>query len=169
MSLIDLLFQDKIWIDGTGLTVLLKDMRPSHRRNLIPFLERHAPRIKTAYEWSLAFGPQPEADMASLAFEQECARLWELDPLDWMNETPLMIELRRREDKFNSPRALKKRQRQRDEQAAAARALSAIGRDREARTIINQQNGWERDSAAERHARERHSVWDDGFKEANEK
>jgi hypothetical protein len=122
MRLLDLLYQDKLWIDGECRTLTLKEMKPAHRRNLIAWLERKAERIKNAYEWSLACGPQPSGEMASDAFEQEQAALWEQSGIDWLNETPLMIELRRREAKYNSPKALKKRQRQRDLEAAARRA-----------------------------------------------
>lgn len=123
------LFQDREWRSGDGRVNRLKDLDPRHRRNLIAWLERRAARLKMAYEFSLATGPQPSGEMACDAFESEQAVLWETGDQEWLNSTPLMIRLRKIEAKYNSPKQVRKRQ------------LARLAEhDREQ----NQQNGWER-------------------------
>lgn len=113
-SLWFLLSQGYIWIGKHGEEYLVEEMRLSHCRNLINYLHRRAPRLKRIHEMKglveylescsrvvgtdIATGrPVTEAeffrsDRAEEDWERE---LW-VDPIEWIDQFPLLRALRER-------------------------------------------------------------------------
>jgi hypothetical protein len=88
-----LLAQDEIWHPKNANPIRLQAMAPSHRRNLLAWLRRRAPRLKESTAWSYLTGPGPSGDMACDAFDRELDELDAQDPQAWLAEQPLVIRL----------------------------------------------------------------------------
>lgn len=73
--------------------VRIEDMEHDHRLNLLAFLRRHAGRYKNAADWSLVNTPFPGGEMAGMAFEAECDRLWDEGAAEWLERQPLVCAL----------------------------------------------------------------------------
>lgn len=80
---------------GSDVTtaIRLEDMTHSHRLALLAFLRRNAPSYKLREDWRYASTPGPNGDMASDAFEAECARQWDTSAADWIEDQPLVAAL----------------------------------------------------------------------------
>jgi hypothetical protein len=92
-SLYRLLLQDKEWTDSEGITRRLEDMTPDHRRALIGWLRARASRLQNTMHWTAYFGglsffSEPPDEVLYEADEQ-----FDLDPQDWLTQTPLMTRL----------------------------------------------------------------------------
>jgi hypothetical protein len=88
------LMQDQTWTTQDGETLKLEDMTPSHRRNLLAFLERRARRLLDRYIWNLCSGPEPIGDAAVALFESMLEAIEVRDPIEWLNETVFVKRLR---------------------------------------------------------------------------
>lgn len=96
-TLVERLNQSEFWYTADGRAIRPADMEPQHRQNTIAWLERHAQSLHFQYTWSLIHGPQPSGEMACDAFDSMLDELEEQDPLEWLNEQPLMQALRQAE------------------------------------------------------------------------
>lgn len=98
-QLLDLLQQDEWWRPQEGPPVRIENMTRSHRRNLIRWLERRATQLhlRDGLRFALIAGSPigPGGDMACDAFDAMVHEEQSKDPLDWLNDTPLMKKLRK--------------------------------------------------------------------------
>jgi len=89
----DLLYQDEVW-GRPGERVRLVDMTPSHVDNLVNWLYMNAESLKFAEECVMLICPEPRgeaaADMVNAAFSTLLAQ----SATEWIDETPLMIQLK---------------------------------------------------------------------------
>lgn len=95
------LWQTQVWVDRLGIPHALHEMSADYLTNVIAFLRRRAP------EWHLDTLIDATADLAdALRHEADPAQLepamtqvkglLALDPVGWIDDTPLMRELDRR-------------------------------------------------------------------------
>lgn len=91
---VDVLHQDKEWIDADGHRWRIEDMESSHRRNLLRFLRRRAGHLASKDAMIMSCGPMaPCGDMATMACED--ATDWMMDhPRAWLETTALVTRLR---------------------------------------------------------------------------
>jgi hypothetical protein len=100
MPLVDRLFQDEIWVSWEGqngsrtlLPIGLEEMSQRHRENVMTVLISKSASLKYQYEKNLIEGPQPRGDAASDAYDAAMQQLWDQDPEEWMEATPLYKRL----------------------------------------------------------------------------
>lgn len=92
MGVIETLWQDKTWTDGTGRTWELEDMEPRHQRNVLAFLWRHRERLEFMDAMDSLFGPMaPRGEMAAAEID---AGIAERTPEEFLDGCPLVIRLR---------------------------------------------------------------------------
>lgn len=94
-DVLNLLRQDRIWVDKSGRTWPVERMSRRHRRNLLRWLERHAARL--AWSWSGRFVTAPDDVWAQV--ERDLTR-----PREWLEEFPLVVRLRRLQRPFGRTR-----------------------------------------------------------------
>lgn len=106
-----LLNQTIFWVDIHGTTYPLRDMTYRHRDNAISFLRKRALRLRHRYEWGevlcvpthldekmdewgikWTFENWPEDHDLTTPEGRGNARM---DALDWLNRTPLLVEMER--------------------------------------------------------------------------
>ena len=119
MKLYEMLDQNKVWIDGQGVTHELKTMDPMHRDNVLAWLERRVDSLKAGYEFRLLMGPQPGGDAASDCFDAAMDELMDMSDEEWFEELPLVRKLRK----------LKRRQTETLSAARRSRPLRRVERD----------------------------------------
>lgn len=90
------LYQDKVWTQSNGVTMKLKKMGPSHRANLLRWIERNGAKLLQA-ELNAAthFGMFLQGDMAIDAIDAEIAHLEDESPASYVDGLPLVIKLRK--------------------------------------------------------------------------
>lgn len=79
-----LLAQDREWWTAVGARVLLDEMGPRHKRNLLAMLRRKSPRYHLSYSMSPVFANAPDEVIDDLERQ---------DPVEWINEQPLVRRL----------------------------------------------------------------------------
>lgn len=95
-NLRDRLRNGEVWTDANGRTHKITRMDRRHAANVIRFIERHADRLHDGACWDTIFWPIPRGDAASDAVDDAISQLYEVTPLEWLNEQPLVIALRER-------------------------------------------------------------------------
>lgn len=90
------LYQDRVWVDGQGVTHRLDEMDRHHRANLIPFLRGNANALQRAAEanyWAsaLAMVDDPSDGVADAMDAIEAEFLMPAE--DWLESIPLMRRL----------------------------------------------------------------------------
>lgn len=88
------LYQDEHWTTRDGREITLGEMTPSHRANLLAYLERHAAGLKHRADLSLILIPTPQASGGADVFDAALERAFEQDPDMWLAELPLVVRLR---------------------------------------------------------------------------
>lgn len=93
------LFQDEIWYPREGDPVRLDDMSLRWKRNLLAFLERHAPSLKQQAEFEL-MATTMNGEHAQDAVDQILSETLETKATTWLYQQPLVERLERliRED-----------------------------------------------------------------------
>lgn len=90
----DQLDQDEVWIDADMVAWPLEDMKPSHRRNLLAWFYRNAPRLQLEDQARFLVGALPSA--GSAAFDIVVGGLMSelaTTPSEWAQEQPLIARL----------------------------------------------------------------------------
>jgi len=90
---------DQDWETKEGGTLALEDMAPSHRRNVIAWLHRHARQLQLAEGMAFCSGALPNPDSA--AWDMVIGGIHEqfgMDATEWLEDTPLMRRLRELEE-----------------------------------------------------------------------
>jgi uncharacterized protein HemY len=100
---LDVLDQTETWTDATGAVHQLSEMEARYCRNVVAFLERHAPELAELSALQLLRCSLPdEATQAYLSvtesLDNELRRLAG-DPVGWLNNKPLLKALRARAGK----------------------------------------------------------------------
>lgn len=92
MSVLDLLGQGEIWINGGGETLRISEMELRHIRNVRAYLLRSGRVLAEQAYHRIAFGPQPSGDMASDAFDAILEELTDatLNPEPWLEKSELI-------------------------------------------------------------------------------
>jgi hypothetical protein len=92
----ELLDQDKIWIDGLGLTNQLEDMSNEHLVNLKGWLIRHAPNFMLALMSDMYHAASHmNGEMAIDAIDGEIRQLEQQNAYLWMEERLLYRKINR--------------------------------------------------------------------------
>lgn len=90
----DILEQDEMWWPREGAPIRLDDMGPRHRRNTLAMIRRNAAATKFAYEINALSGPRPDPfSMAADMVDEGLRQLAKQDPVEWINEQPLVARL----------------------------------------------------------------------------
>ena len=94
---IEELHQTKFWTDGDGNTMRVRDMSPSHRLNLLNWIERNAGTLRrsecnAAWNLSIMFN----GEMALDSIDHEIDRLEGMDDEVYVDQLPFVIKLRKR-------------------------------------------------------------------------
>lgn len=97
-TLLEVLEQDGVWIDNEGTRHLVGLMTLRHKVNVLRWLEQRVEMIKFMADLQFAcmiaspFGPR--GDAAQDALDAAQMEMLETEPLDWLNEQPLVVRLR---------------------------------------------------------------------------
>ena len=98
VGILTLLEQDTWWRTRGGDSMLVGEMTPTHRANLLDFLRRNAPALHAAEMdqfMAMASGPMgPSGDMACDAVDREFDGLINMSAETWLKKQPLVIKLR---------------------------------------------------------------------------
>ena len=86
--------QDSKWVTATGEILLLEEMTPRHRSDVLAFLRRRARSLKFWDDVALTRGLLPRGDAATDAFEDACARQLDTTASCWLEDTALVRRLR---------------------------------------------------------------------------
>jgi hypothetical protein len=89
-----LLRQTEYWVNQQGEIVLLKHIDPRYATNIVILMERNAPEWKRAVDMWYVTTPGPSGDMASMVFDEECNRQWDMSPQEWLSKRPLYRAIR---------------------------------------------------------------------------
>lgn len=97
-SLIELLMQDDVWVDGNGVTHRVETMDLRHCRNVHALLLRNAASLVHSAEASAMAGPMLYGDVARDGFNGVLDELDQatMDPEAWVRQQPLMEALETR-------------------------------------------------------------------------
>lgn len=103
VSLYNRCCQESNWKTREGETLALKEMASSHRENLIRWLERRAKGIHKAAIlcMSLDLDLHDGGDMAHDSIEEDLNTLYDVDPIEFLRDLPLMrklVQLQAQED-----------------------------------------------------------------------
>lgn len=101
------LYQPTWWVDHAGRCLLIAEMSPSHRRNLLLFLAarcRELHRLEAAWD-ALGAGVSAGAFLGQVASGAPATH--QLDPFDWLEALPLMRALRAITPDAPAPAALR--------------------------------------------------------------
>ncbi len=91
------LYQDKVWTSREGVTLRLKEMAPSHRANLLRWIERNAGKLRRAELNSMyQFSMFVNGEMALDAIDSEISYLERISPEQYLDGLPLVAKLRRK-------------------------------------------------------------------------
>lgn len=82
------------WIDAAGKVHLIETIKPRYARNILRWLESRAPLLHDMECLRMAGTPAPTAEQASYDFDDAFNHLNEMDPKDWLEESPLVQNLR---------------------------------------------------------------------------
>lgn len=94
--------QGKVWQTADGRTLLLEEMTPRHRRNLLAWLERNATGLKFHYELAFALsGSGPNGEAAQDAFDDAVDGLMRQSDEEWLEDLPLVQRLRELEQLYD--------------------------------------------------------------------
>lgn len=92
------LYQSEYWHDASGTPHVIDDMNLRYVDNIINYLKNRASQLKESQMWEFITGPQPRGDMACDALDAAFHQMEMTDPIDWLNETPLMEALLERKE-----------------------------------------------------------------------
>lgn len=96
VGILDALADGTYWIGQSKKKIKIEKLTKQHAENIVGWLERRAGVLHEFYCLLLATGPQPSGEAASESFNADFDRLNEQDPKEWLNETPLVQNLRAR-------------------------------------------------------------------------
>ena len=82
-----------VWTTKEGRKMPIRKLEDQHLLNILAYLQRRAPLLKDRESLKLLSLPEPNGDMAQLAFSQDIAYLAEQQSDDWLEEQPLYQEL----------------------------------------------------------------------------
>jgi hypothetical protein len=95
MSIIDLLDQEEIWVDGQGVEHQITDMEPRYCANVVRFLLRQAEAIALAEDMAFLSVPMPDVDTVafdSVMFDPDDPHKTK-NPQAWLMDHPLLHAL----------------------------------------------------------------------------
>ena len=90
----NVLDQETFWVNQKGHQLYLIQMAPAYRRNVLNYLLRHASEFKANYESEFLHIPPPTEPIASAAWDDGTADLFQTDADEWIEQTPLVQALR---------------------------------------------------------------------------
>lgn len=93
-----LLDDGRWWTDREGRTHEIAVMDRRHAANVVRLFERRAESLHDGECAMMVLLRQPNGEQAMWDFEDEVARLYETEPLEWLRERPLMRALIARAD-----------------------------------------------------------------------
>lgn len=90
------LYQDRVWTQRSGVTLKLKKMGPSHRRNLLTWIERNGAKLRRAELNAMwQFSMFLNGEMAIDAIDSEINHLESISAEQYVDELPLVVRLRK--------------------------------------------------------------------------
>ena len=81
------------WATKDGRTLALENIEPSHRANLLAFLQRRAAFAKQGVEAEYVYGHEPHGEMALEDFHSELDHIAWQSPEEWLSDQPLYKRL----------------------------------------------------------------------------
>ena len=78
-----------IWVDSEGNETPIAKLESSHLVNIAKMLVRKAKLQKQQNDNFYCFCPEPNGDMAQIAFEQECDMVWDTEFDDYLVRNPV--------------------------------------------------------------------------------
>lgn len=82
------------WVAKGQEKIALDDISPRHARNIIGWLRRRASFLHDIACLEFMQYPEPTAEAALDCYNGDFDRLNEMDPVEWLMETPLVVNLK---------------------------------------------------------------------------
>ena len=89
------LYRMGCWITAGHEVIQVEKIGNLHLSNIYHFLYRHAEKKCAATSAWYASCAGPQGEMAQYCFDQECERVWDASPMDYMLEHPFTEHLLR--------------------------------------------------------------------------
>ena len=93
------LYRDGYWVTKENKVIHVKDIEDGHLLNIHRWLYRHYRKVQLDNSAFYAATPGPRGEMAQYYFEQECDRIWDMTPWDYMKRHPFVPHLMRELEK----------------------------------------------------------------------